>query len=101
MRNHEDTKGTKVHEVAFQNAFFVRLRVLRVFEVSQLIACRQRWPAASRNDSNSGRNSPVLKKFSGCHWTPRQKRALGSSIASMTPSGAVAETMKPGATVFT
>ena len=30
--------------------------------------------AASRNPSNSGRNSPVRQKFSGCHWTPRQKQ---------------------------
>src|SRR5258708_26632455 len=57
--------------------------------------------AASRKPSNSGRNSPVRKKFSGCHWTPRQKRASGSSIASMTPSGAVADTLNPGATFFT
>ena len=49
-------------------------------------------PASSRNPSNSARNSPVRQKFSGCHWTPRQKRAAGSSIASMTPSGAVADT---------
>ena len=48
--------------------------------------------AASRKPSNGGRNSPVRQKFSGCHWTPRQKRADGSSIASMTPSGAVADT---------
>ena len=31
----------------------------------------------------------------GCHWTPRQKRAAGSSIASITPSGAVADTGSP------
>ena len=52
--------------------------------------------AASRNPSNNGRNSPVRQKFSGCHWTPRQKRAEGSSIASMTPSGAVAVTRNAG-----
>jgi hypothetical protein len=43
----------------------------------------------------------VRQKFSGCHCTPRQKRAAGSSIASITPSGAVADTVKPGATSFT
>ena len=37
----------------------------------------------------------MRQKFSGCHCTPRQKRAAGSSIASMTPSGAVADTLKP------
>src|SRR5262249_10182472 len=57
--------------------------------------------AASRNPSNSGLNSPVRKKFSGCHCTPRQNRPLGSSIASMMPSGAVADTGNPEATRFT
>ena len=57
--------------------------------------------AASRNPSNSGRNSPVRKKFSGCHCTPRQNGAPGSSTASMTPSGAVAATLNPGARRFT
>ena len=33
--------------------------------------------AASRNPSYSARNSPVRQKFSGCHWTPTQKRADG------------------------
>ena len=55
--------------------------------------------AASMKPSKSGRNSPVRKKFSGCHWTPRQKRAAGSSIASA-PSGAVADTLTM-ATSFT
>src|SRR5207249_933678 len=59
------------------------------------------FDAASRNPSNSGRNSPVRQKFSGCHSTPRQNRAAGSSIASMTPSGAVAATRNPGATALT
>ena len=51
---------------------------------------------ASMNPSNSGRNSPVRQKFSGCHWTPRQKVERVHSIASTTPSGAVAVTSKPG-----
>ena len=38
----------------------------------------------------------MRQKFSGCHWTPRQKRAAGSSIASMTPSGAVADDAEAG-----
>ncbi len=59
------------------------------------------FDAASRNPSNSGLNSPVRQKFSGCHCTPRQKRAAGSSIASTTPSGAVADTLNPAATCFT
>src|SRR5262245_6671618 len=61
----------------------------------------ERFTDASRNPSNSGRNSPVRQKFSGCHWTPRQKRADGSSIASITPSGAVAETRNRSASFFT
>ena len=40
-------------------------------------------------------------EVSGCHCTPMQKRAAGRSIASMTPSGAVAETVKPSATYLT
>ena len=44
-----------------------------------------------------GRNSPVRQKFSGCHCTPMQKRAPGRSIASMIPSGAMAQMSKPGA----
>ena len=55
------------------------------FEVTVLVA-------ASMKPSKSGRNSPVRQKFSGCHWTPRQNRAAGSSMASITPSGAVALT---------
>ena len=53
-----------------------------------------------RGRSNSVANSPVRQKFSGCHCTPTQKSASGFSIASMTPSGAVAETTNPGAAVF-
>ena len=52
------------------------------------------WQAAT-NPSNSGRNSPVRQKFSGCHCTPRQKRAAVRSIASMTPSGAVGGHLEP------
>jgi 23S rRNA (uracil1939-C5)-methyltransferase len=48
--------------------------------------------------SKMDRNSPVRQKFSGCHCTPMQNGTPGSSIASTTPSGAVAETRKPGAT---
>jgi hypothetical protein len=51
--------------------------------------------------SNRPANSPVAQKFSGCHSTPTQKRRSARSIASTTPSGAVAETVKPGATVST
>ena len=57
--------------------------------------------AASTKPSNSGRNSPVRQKFSGCHCTPRQKRAVGRSTASMTPSGAVATTSRPSPTCRT
>ena len=57
--------------------------------------------AASRNPWKSSRNSPVRQKFSGCHCTPTQNVALGRSIASITPSGAVADTTNPGASVFT
>src|SRR5262245_5555122 len=57
--------------------------------------------AASRNPWNSSRNSPVRQKFSGCHCTPTQNVAPGRSIASMTPSGAVADTTNPGASAFT
>jgi len=39
----------------------------------------------------------VLRDATGC---PRQKRARGSSIASMTPSGAVADTTNSRATFF-
>ena len=50
----------------------------------------RRASAAATRPSNSARNSPVRQKFSGCHCTPRQKGRSGRSIASMTPSGAVA-----------
>jgi hypothetical protein len=53
------------------------------------------------NPSKRGRNSPVRQKFSGCHWTATQNGSPGRSMASMTPSGAVALTMKPLATVET
>jgi 23S rRNA (uracil1939-C5)-methyltransferase len=56
--------------------------------------------AALMNPSNSPRNSPVRQKFSGCHCTPRQKRFDGSSIASTTPSGAVAVTIRSLPSVF-
>ena len=56
---------------------------------------------ASMKPSNSGRNSPVRQKFSGCHCTPRQKRREGASSASMTPSGAVAATTSPSPTTLT
>jgi hypothetical protein len=53
----------------------------------------ERLVAASRKPSNSGRNSPVRQKFSGCHWTPRQKRAAGSSIV---PDDAAVPSRTPG-----
>ena len=53
--------------------------------------------AAVTNPSKSSLNSPVRQKFSGCHCTPMQNWAAGRSMASMMPSGAVAETTKPGA----
>ena len=55
---------------------------------------------ACTNPSNRVRNSPVLQKFSGCHCTPRQKRRPGSSIASTTPSGAVAVATSPSPRSF-
>src|SRR5712664_2781767 len=72
--------------------------VQRRISSKALQACRDE---ASTKASKSGRNSPVRQKFSGCHWTPRQNRAAGSSIASMTPSGAVADTLNPRATSLT
>ena len=56
--------------------------------------------AAFTNPSKRDRNSPVRQKFSGCHCTATQKPAPGRSIASMTPSGAVAVTSKPSATLL-
>jgi len=46
------------------------------------------------NPAKSASNSPAWK-FSGCHWTPTQKRAAGTSAASMTPSGEVAVATNP------
>src|SRR5579875_1211998 len=46
-------------------------------------------PQAAMNAANS-RLSPSLNPYSGCHCTPMQKRRRGSSMPSMTPSGAVA-----------
>ena len=40
--------------------------------------------------------SPGLMSYSGCHCTPRQKLRSGSSMASITPSGARAVTTTPG-----
>ena len=37
----------------------------------------------------------MRQKFSGCHCTPRQKRDAGRSIASITPSRAVADDEDP------
>ena len=53
-------------------------------------AGRTAQPASFSNPSKSALNSPVRQKFSGCHWTPRQNGRSGRSIASITPSGAVA-----------
>ena len=50
--------------------------------------------------SNSGRNSPVRQKFSGCHCTATRKTSPACSMASMTPSGAVPVTSHPGATSY-
>jgi len=63
---------------------------------SSIVQILQAWT----NASNSVRNSPVLQKFSGCHCTPRQKRRFGSSMASITPSGAVADAMSPSPRSF-
>ena len=54
--------------------------------------------AALTNVSKSGANSPVRQKFSGCHCTPTQNPASCFSIASTTPSGAVAEATRPDPT---
>ena len=62
---------------------------------SPLPRAASRSLAAPTNASNSGRNSPVRQKFSGCHCTPTQKRASGDSMPSITPSGAVAVATSP------
>ena len=61
-------------------------------------AGRAAQPATFSSASKSALNSPVRQKFSGCHCTPRQNGRSGRSMASITPSGAVALTTNPGAT---
>jgi hypothetical protein len=51
--------------------------------------------AADTKASNSERNSPVFQKFSGCHCTPTQNGEASDSMASITPSLAVALTTRP------
>ncbi len=57
--------------------------------------------AASTNFSNSALISGWLWRFSGCHCTASAKGCAGSSMASITPSGACAAATTPGATFFT
>lgn len=57
--------------------------------------------AAARMKASKMRSSPGLIEYSGCHSTPMQKRRRGSSIPSITPSGASALTTMPEPTAFT
>ena len=56
--------------------------------------------AHGRHASTKAANSfvsPSEIMNSGCHWTPMQNLCAGDSMPSITPSGAVASTTRPGA----
>src|SRR5262249_47378703 len=55
---------------------------------------------ASTNAANK-RTSAALMWNSGCHCTPTQKRRVGSSMPSTTPSGETASTTAGAGTSFT
>ena len=60
---------------------------------------RRKRSNARRPRSASGRcrASPGSIAYSGCHCTPMNQRCVGSSMPSITPSGARALTVRPGA----
>ena len=83
-------------------------RAMRRVARQRALADQLRWslrPRAPRRRAGTLRTARgtrrVRQKFSGCHCTPRQKGRSGRSIASITPSGAVAETTNPVASAFT
>ena len=41
-------------------------------------------------------NRPASARISGCHWTPRQNRSPGASIASTVPTTEKADPTDPG-----
>ena len=55
--------------------------------------CRRRWALASFRKAS--KSSVCAGGSSGCHCRPITKLRFGSSIASTTPSGALAETRSP------
>ncbi len=78
----------RVEPVAFVGFrdFSVQCELVRALKCSR---------AALTKVLKSGANSPVRQKFSGCHCTPTQNSASGFSMASTTPSGAMAEETRP------
>jgi len=88
-------------KTVFPSDYPYQIRVylcLSVAFISSRGFCERRAVAAVMNASNSGANSPVRQKFSGCHCTPTQNAEAGRSMASTMPSEETAVTTNSGAT---